>query len=254
MNALYAEWTKLRTLPGTIWLLAGAVLTTVAVSTLTIAAASCHAAACGQDPGRITLTGTDIGQAVVVVLAVLAIGDEYGTGIIRLSLTAVPRRLSLLAAKLAALTGLVLAASAVAVTASVIIGRLILPGHGFTTAHGFDLGSLGELAGPFRMIIYLALIAALSLGVATVVRDSAAAVGIVLGLLYLFPVAASMVRDHARQRLLEQIGPMSAGLDAQAASGLRGLPLTPWQGLGVVAAWAAGALLLGGLALRIRDA
>ncbi len=122
MNALYAEWTKLRTLPGTIWLLAGAVLTTVAVSTLTIAAASCHAAACGQDPGRITLTGTDIGQAVVVVLAVLAIGDEYGTGIIRLSLTAVPRRLSLLAAKLAALTGLVLAASVVAVTASVIIG------------------------------------------------------------------------------------------------------------------------------------
>ena len=38
MNALYAEWTKLRTLPGTIWLLAGAVLTTVAVSTLTAGA------------------------------------------------------------------------------------------------------------------------------------------------------------------------------------------------------------------------
>lgn len=56
------------------------------------------------------------------------------------------------------------------------------------------------------------------------------------------------------QRLLEQIGPMSAGLDAQATMGLKSLPLTPWQGLGVVALWAAGALLLGGLALRIRDA
>ena len=254
MNALYAEWTKLRTLPGTIWLLAGAVATTVAVSTLTIATATCHAAACGQDPGRITLTGTDVGQAVVAVLAVLAIGDEYGTGMIRSSLAAVPRRLSLLAAKLAALTGLVLAASAVAVGASVIIGLLILPGHGFTPAHGFELGSAGELAGPLRMVVYLTLIAALSLGVATVVRDSAAAIGVVLGLLYLFPVAAGMVRDHALQRLLEQIGPMSAGLDAQATSQLRSLPLTPWQGLGVVAAWAAAALLLGGLALKVRDA
>jgi ABC-2 type transport system permease protein len=254
MNALYAEWTKLRTLPAAIWLLAGAVLSTVAVSAVTIATATCHAAACGQDPGKITLTGTEIGQAVVAVLAVLAIGDEYGTGMIRLSLTAAPRRLSLLAAKLAALTGPVLVASAVAVGACVTIGRLILPGHGFTPAHGFELGSLGALAGPFRMVIYLTLIAALSLGVATAVRDSAAAVGVVLGLLYLFPVAASMVRDHALQRLLEQVGPLSAGLDAQAANGLGNLPLTPWQGLGVVAAWAAGALLLGGLALRVRDA
>jgi ABC-2 type transport system permease protein len=254
VNALYAEWTKLRTLPGTIWLLAGAVLTTVAVSTLTIAAASCHAAACGQDPGRITLTGTDIGQAVVVVLAVLAIGDEYSTGMIRVSLTATPRRLSLLAAKLATLAGPVLVVSAVAVAASLLAGRLVLPGHGFTPAHGFDLVGSAEVSAAFRMVLYLTLVAALSLGVATAVRDSAAAIGVVLGLLYLFPVAASLVGDRAVQRLLEQIGPMSAGLNAEATVGLRSLPLTPWQGLGVVALWAAGALLLGGVALRVRDA
>jgi ABC-2 type transport system permease protein len=47
---------------------------------------------------------------------------------------------------------------------------------------------------------------------------------------------------------------MTAGLNIQATTGLRSLPLTPWQGLAVLAAWAAGTLLAGGLLLRIRDA
>jgi ABC-2 type transport system permease protein len=47
---------------------------------------------------------------------------------------------------------------------------------------------------------------------------------------------------------------MTAGLYIQATVGVRSLPLTPRQGLGVLAAWAAGALLLGGAVLRLRDA
>jgi ABC-2 type transport system permease protein len=254
VNTLAAEWIKLRTAPAAIWLLLAVVVTTVAVSALTIAAAACPVTGCGQDPGRLSLTGVDVGQAVVAVLAVLAIGDEYGTGMIRVSLAATPRRLHLLAAKLAVLAGPVLVASAIAVAACVLAGRLILPGHGFTPAHGYDLGSAAALAAPFRMVLYLTLIAVLGLGVAAVVRDAAVAVGVVLGLLYLFPVAASLVGDRAAARLLEQIGPMSAGLDAQATIGLHALPLAPWPALGVCALWAAGALLLGALALRIRDA
>jgi ABC-2 type transport system permease protein len=55
-------------------------------------------------------------------------------------------------------------------------------------------------------------------------------------------------------RLLQQIGPMTAGLAIQATTGLRNLPISPWAGLGVLAAWAAGALLAGALLLRLRDA
>jgi ABC-2 type transport system permease protein len=40
----------------------------------------------------------------------------------------------------------------------------------------------------------------------------------------------------------------------QATTGLNALPMSPWAGLGVLAAWAAGALLLGGLLLHHRDA
>ena len=47
---------------------------------------------------------------------------------------------------------------------------------------------------------------------------------------------------------------MTAGLAIQATIGLRSLPLQPWAGLGVLAAWAAAALIAGGLVLRLRDA
>ena len=103
-------------------------------------------------------------------------------------------------------------------------------------------------------VLYLALIALLSLGAATAVRDSAAAIGIVLGLLYLFPIVAAVVSDPHVQRHLQQLAPMTAGLDIQATTGLRSLPISPWAGLGVLAAWAAAALLAGGLLLRLRDA
>jgi ABC-2 type transport system permease protein len=86
------------------------------------------------------------------------------------------------------------------------------------------------------------------------VRNSAAAIGIVLGLLFVFPLLTATVSAGAWRRHLEQIAPMTSGLDIQATANIRTLPLSPWQGLGVLAAWAAGALLLAGLTLRLRDA
>ena len=256
-EALHAEWTKLRTTPGTIWLLIGVIALTVALSVAAAAAVTCSSAGCGQDPAKVSLTGILLGQAVVVILAVLAIGGEYSTGMIRTTFAAMPRRTTVLAAKAAILTGLVLTAGTIAVFASVLAGRLILPGHGFIPAHGYPLLSLGDgpvLRAAAGSVLYLALIALLSLGAATAVRDSAAAIGAVLGSLYLFPIIAAAVTNPHWQRHLDQIGPMSAGLAIQATTGLRSLPLSPWAGLGVLAAWAAAALVAGGLLLRLRDA
>jgi ABC-2 type transport system permease protein len=256
-EALHAEWTKLRTLASTGWLLLGAAALTVAVGTIADAAATCPSGGCQADPAKLGLTGIQAGQAIVAVIAVLAISGEYSTGMIRVTLTAMPRRLTLLAAKAALVTCLVLAAAAVAVLASVLAGRLILPGHGFTAAHGYPPLSLGHgpvLRAACGSVLYLALIALLSLGVAAAVRESAVAIGLVLGVLYVFPVVTSVISNQHWQRHLEQIGPMTAGLYIQATADLRSLPLTPWQGLGVLALWAAGALTIGALIFRFRDA
>jgi ABC-2 type transport system permease protein len=166
-----------------------------------------------------------------------------------------PRRLIWFFAKAAVLAAPVLAASALAVAGAALAGRLILPGHGFTPAHGYaSLTSATDARAAVGAVLYLTLIALLSLGVAAAVRDSAAAIGVVLGVLYLVPLAAAVVSTPSLSRHLDQIGPWPTGQDAQATIGVGSLPLTPWQGLGVVALWAAGALLVGALALRYRDA
>ncbi len=239
------------------WLLLGAAALTIGVSAAVDAAATCPSSSCQADPAKLSLTGVQAGQAIVAIIAVLAVSNEYSTGMIRITLTAMPRRLAVLAAKATLITGLVLAVSAVAVLACVLAGRLILPGHGFTPAHGYPPLSLShgpDLRAACGSVLYLALIALLSLGVATAVRETAVAIGLVLGLLYVFPVVASAIGNQHWQRHLEQIGPMTAGLYIQATVNLRSLPLTPWQGLGVLALWAAGALTVGALVFRFRDA
>jgi ABC-2 type transport system permease protein len=255
VQALHAEWTKFRTVAGPFWLLAGVIALTVAVAAAAAGAAQCQSATCGIDPAKVSFTGIYLGQAVAAVAGVLAIGNEYSTGMITLSLTAMPRRLTWFFAKAAVLTAPVLIASALAVAGSALAGLLILPGRGFTPAHGYaSLTAGADLRAAVGAAVYLALIALLSLGVAAAVRDSAAAIGLVLGLLYLFPVVASLVSDMTISRRLQQIGPLSAGLDVQATTGVNSLPLTPWQGLGVVVLWTVGALVLGAIILKFRDA
>jgi len=254
---LHAEWTKLRTVPGPGWLLAGMAVVTVVVGAVASAAVTCEAAGCGHDAARLGLMGVQFGQALVALLAVSAVCGEHGTGMIRTTLAAMPRRSAVLAAKAGVVTGLTLAAGTVAVLGSVLAGRLILPGGGFTPEHGYPPLSLADgptLRAAAGSVLYLALIALLSVGIATAVRDSAAATGVVLGLLYLVPVVIHMVADEQTQRLLWSLSPANAGLWIQATTDAAVMPLTPWAGLGVLAAWTAGALLAGGLLLRARDA
>jgi len=256
-DVLHAEWTKLRTVAGPGWLLLAAIALTAAVGAIAANAASCRAGGCQIDPAKVSLTGIYLGQAIVAIVAVTAISGEYSTGMIRLTLTATPRRWQVLAAKAVVVGAATLLAGAVAVLASVLAGRLLLYGHGINPVHGYEALSLGTgpvLRAAAGSVLYLTLIALLGLGVAAAVRDTAVSIGVVLGLLYLFPIMASFVGDQHWQRHMDQISPMTAGLYILATTNLKSLPLTPWQGLAVLAAWAAGALLAGGLLLSLRDA
>ena len=255
-HALHAEWTKLRTAPGTVLLLAAAVVLTAGASAMAAAIVKCPAS-CSADTTKISLTGVMFGQAAVATLAVLAMSSEYSTGMIRVTLAAMPRRPVLLAAKATVVTGVVLAAGAIAVGASLLAGRLLEPSNGFTARNGFAALSLAHgptLRAAVGSVLYLALIALLSLGAATALRDSAAAITVVLGLLYIFPVLGVVVLNPVWQHRVERWAPADAGLAIQATRNLGRLPIGPWAGLGVLAAWTAAALLAGGLLLRLRDA
>jgi ABC-2 type transport system permease protein len=244
IGALHAEWTKARTTGGPAWLLLGVVALTAGLSTAAVAATKCPATGCAVDAPKLSLTGVQLGQAVVALLAVLLVSNEYGTGMIRTTLLAVPNRIAVLAAKMIVVAGSVLAAGAAGVAFGVLAGRRILP---FPLA-GPALRAAGG------SVLYLVLIGLLSVGVAALVRDSAAATGAVLGLIYLSPILAGIVTNPAWHRHFEQIAPTPAGLMIQTTVGVDTLPLKPWSGLGVLALWTAGALLTGAARLALRDA
>jgi ABC-2 type transport system permease protein len=257
-DALHAEWTKLRTISGPGWLLLGIVAATVGIGAAAVGDTRCPAGMqCSVDPTKLSLTGIQVGQAVVAILATLTICNEYSTGMIRVTLAAMPRRHLVLGAKAIVLAGLVLVAGAVAVFGSVLAGHLILPGHGFTAARGFHpvwLTYGPSLRAAAGSVLYLGLIALLSLGIAAMIRDSAVSIGVVLAVLYLFPIILAFVTDSTWQHRLERWTPTNAGLTIEDTTGLHDLAIGPWGGLGVLAIWAGAALLLGGVVLRLRDA
>jgi ABC-2 type transport system permease protein len=168
----------------------------------------------------------------------------------RTTLTATPRRSTVLVAKSVVLTGVVLVAGADAVFGCLLAAGLILPGNGFTTAQRQAMLSPADgptLRAAAGSVLYLVLIALLALGTATAVRDPAA-VGVVLGLglLFVLPILTHLVTDPDWHRHLQQIAPMTAGLAIQSTIGADSLPIGPWAGLGVLAGWAVAALLGGG--------
>jgi ABC-2 type transport system permease protein len=260
MRALHAEWTKLRTLPANAWLVAATAVLTIAAgaaAAATVDTSHCPSpAACFEDTTQLSLAGVWLGQVVVVVLAVGMVGGEYGTGLVKATLAAVPRRRTVLVSKAAVLSATVAVAGTLGVLGSLLTARFLLPGNGFSTANGYPPPSLTDpatLRAAAGTVLYLMLVGLIALGVATAVRGTAAALSTVLSLLFLTPVLAGLVTDPVWHDRLARLAPTTAGLAIQATRDLGRLPIAPWAGIGVLAAWAAAALITGGALLAARD-
>jgi hypothetical protein len=206
-------------------------------------------------PGLMAMLAFNVTSAMVMM------ARDSGRGVVdrfrSLPITRVAIPFGQATAQAANLAGLAVSAGLIAVAGCLLAGRLLLPEAGINPAHGYALVSLDDgptLRAATGSVLYLALIALLSLGVATAIRDTAASIGAMLALLYLPPIAAQVVQDPTWRQHLEQIAPTTAGLAIQATTDAHSQPIGPWAGLGVLAAWTAGALLIAGVLLRARDA
>jgi ABC-2 type transport system permease protein len=247
---MFAEWTKLRTVPSTPWLLVAVIGITIAVGGASVSSLDTMAcgAGCTIDLPRTALWGAWAGQAVVAVLAALSVTNEYGTRMITVTLAANPHRTRVLLTKAAVVTGVVLGTGAVAVAGSLLAAAALEPGR------SLSLGDEPTLRAATGGILYLGLIGLLGLGIGAIVRDTAGTVTTVLGLLYLFPIAIGLVNDPQWDKWLYRISPSNAGLTILNTVGLDGGPIGPWAGLGVLAGWAGAAMLLGTVLFAVRDA
>lgn len=258
-EAVHAEWTKFRTVSITGWLVLTTVIVIIGVSVIASSVVKCGTTAkfCSIDPTVIGLTGVIVGQVTLAVLAALNASSEYSSGMMHISLTAVPRRTTMLIAKALVVTAAALVVGVIGVLASVLIGQPLQSENGLTAHNGFlpmglTQGAVLRAAG--GSVLYLVLVALLSLGLAIALRDSGLAITVVLGLVLVLPLIGKLVFNAHWERRFQRYSPMDAGLAVQATRNVARLPIGPWEGLGVMGLWTAAALLAGWLVLRFRDA
>ncbi len=254
-RVLRSEWIKLRSLRSTVWSYAIIVAVSVGLALLmSLSAASAHGAVSSRSEAvllaQAATFGTFFGQLIVAVLGVLVISGEYSTGMIRSTLTAVPRRLPALWAKAAvlfvasAVVGLVGNAAALATAAPILASK------------GYDaIPAFGDLAVPLIVAaFYLVIVSVFALGLGTLIRSSAGGVSTALGLILLLPIVVIIPPiqwvHNIAPYLMMNAGLASFGLDAIGGPS----PLTTWQQLLVIIAWAVVALASGAVRLRRRDA
>jgi hypothetical protein len=241
------EWIKLCSLRST-WCtlalsIAGAAGIAVAVGINTKGAA--------EDLTNNALAGVLVGLLLTSVLGVLTMTGEYSSGSIRSTLAAAPRRPLLLAAKAAAFGTVALVTGEAAAFLSFFAGGAAL-GHGIAAP---TLGQPGVLRAVALTGAGLCLIGLLGLGLGAVIRHSAAALGVLVGVVYVGEAFVGRVSHTVASYLPIFIVANSLSVTkplCQAGSAF--CPLSAWAGLGVLGLYAAGALLVGGWLLACRDA
>ena len=201
------------------------------------------------DPLFATFYSLSIGQLALVVFGVTVAGSEYSTGMIAISLTAVPRRGLFYAAEIAA--GLLAAAG----TAVVTVTATFFAAQQALGPHRTSLGTPGTVQAVLGACLYLTLICAFAMGVTTILRSAAMALAILMPLLFLDSQGLGNV--PGLQKVIDYL-PDQAGAVIVHLSGTGGghfsRPFGPWAGMAIMLAWTAGALVCGYLVLARTDA
>jgi ABC-2 type transport system permease protein len=246
-RVLLSEWTKFRSLRSTVWSLFAAVVLMLGLGAGLSAITAGQPRSLGADPTSISLIGTFIAQLAIGALGALLITGEYGTGMIRASLTAVPKRLPMLWGKLAVFSTAVFLTMLTAGLAAFLVGQAILSGH-LPTA---SLSSPGALRSVVGAALYLTVAGVTATALGALLRNTAAAITTFVAVFFVVPPMTNLLprrwTDHFQQYL-----PSNAG--SALFDGTIGVahPLTPWTGIAVMSAYAL--MLVGFAAWRLRHA
>jgi ABC-2 type transport system permease protein len=252
-----SEWIKLRSVRSTVWSYAIIVVASFGVALLLSTTISFDGTPPPADLHndlvlQASTFGIFFGQLVVGVLGVLTMSGEYSTGMVRSTLTAVPKRLPALAAKALVLFLTTFVVGLVSVFGSLLIALPLLSTQG-VQADFSDASLIGNLV---LGALYLGLVAVFALGLGTVLRSSAGGIAATLGTILLLPTIVSLFAALTRADWANDLMPY---LFSNAGDGMYnpvpgGAALEQWQSAVVVVAWVAVSLVAGALLLKRRDA
>jgi ABC-2 type transport system permease protein len=239
------ELTKLCSLRSTWWILAltiaGAVAIAVAVGVNTEDAAA--------DLTNNALAGISLGLLLIGVLGVLVMTGEYSSGLIRATLTAIPNRPLVLAAKAAVFGAVALAVGEAAGFIAFFAGAAFLPA-------GIPAPTLAQ-PGVARAVVLsgagYCLVGLIGLGIGTIIRHTAAAIAVLVGGVYVLGQFVALLTQSFMAYLPIAIVANSLTV-ARPTPENAGVFLSPWAGLGVLCLYAVVVLLVGARLLARRDA
>lgn len=264
-----SEWIKLRTLRSTMWCYAIIIGLTIGFGFLL--AVAMPAGGVGSQGNNIpagnqqatwlqvTTLGIGFGELVSAVLGALVITGEYGTGMIRSTLTAVPKRIPALVAKAIVFGVTTFVVSLVALVATALLTAPLMPAKDIHP----DLGDSNFWLAIVGGAGYLALIGVLALAIGTIIRNSAGGISAALGLILVAPVVLQILAGVTRADWAQNLGsflPSSAGgrmysyapAAVKPAEGV--VSLDPGQGVIVLIVWFVVVFGIGAILLKRRDA
>jgi len=231
VNALHAEWIKFRSLRSTWYTVAalfviGPGITWLSASHSRTVYEETTAAGDPWDPTALSLKSYIMAQLIIGVLSILVVTSEHATGLIRTSLTAVPSRGRLLAAKVTMVTAVALAAGQVLMFAVFLLGQALLADRHVPNAGLSDDNVLRAVVGGG---IYLAAVAVLAVALGTILRATAGALATLVGIVLLVPAFAELLPSWLQEVL--DFWPTLGGAAIMAAVPNPDHP-HPWQNLG----------------------
>ncbi|MCU1678138.1 MAG: putative transporter transrane protein [Frankiales bacterium] len=249
---LRSEWTKLRSLRSTVWSFVVALVLLVGVSALISAAVandwSRHPEdQIGFDATSTSIAGGFLAQLAIGVLGVLLISGEYSTGMIRSTMAAVPRRLPALWGKLAVFVALTYVTMQIATLAAFALGQRLLRSTGASVRIG-DPEILRALVGA---ALYLTVVGILGMGLGALLRHSAGAISVLVGVLLVLPIIVAFLPGDL-QTSVRKFLPGEAG--QQVLMVVRDpAQLMPWTGFALFLGYALAVIAVAAVLLKRRD-
>jgi ABC-2 type transport system permease protein len=250
-HTLAAEWIKFWSVRSTLWstiamLVLGAGLTVLVCATNAEWLAS---DAADESPASFVTFGMELTPIAAVVLGALAVTSEYGSGMIRATLAATPRRGAVLAAKAVVLTGTLFVSGVVTAFAGYFGGNWFLDRAGV----GVALSDDGVVRAVFGGGLYMAGLGLLAAALGLLVRHTAAALSIVLGVVFVVGNMVFLIPGDVGE-WLGKLMPGNAGSPIASPQHFNPMLLDPWPGFAVFTAEVAVVLLVGWWTFRRRDA
>ena len=253
--ALRSEWTKLSSVRSTVWSLLATVAIIVGLGALFCAARVSRwdrldtGPRVRFDPAGFSMNGIFLAQLAIGVLGVLIMSSEYATGQIRATLGAIPQRRLVMVAKTLVFGAVVMVVGFVACLTAFAIGQSIF----HAKQAGVSFGDPGVARAVVGGGLYLTAVGLLGLGLAAILRRTAAAIATLVGLLLIMPILASFLPDPWNTDVQKYL-PGEAGGAIFHVVQRDTTFLAPWTGFAVLAAWTIGALVVGAVLLDRRDA